>query len=60
MPADPMCPPSANRTVQPPRSEPPLVQSHDILRGSNLIRIAHAGDHYYLRMTRNNKLILTK
>jgi hemin uptake protein HemP len=38
----------------------PRIQSHDLLRGNNLILIEHAGDRYYLRMTRNNKLILTK
>lgn len=38
----------------------PRVQSRDLLKGSNLILIEHGGDRYYLRMTRNNKLILTK
>jgi hemin uptake protein HemP len=38
----------------------PHVHSSDLLRGANLILIEHAGDRYYLRMTRNNKLILTK
>ncbi len=36
------------------------VQSRDLLQGNNLILIEHGGDRYYLRMTRNNKLILTK
>ena len=60
MPADPLCTSTATRTNRTPQTEPPLVQSRDLLRGNNLIRIEHAGDHYYLRMTRNNKLILTK
>jgi hemin uptake protein HemP len=38
----------------------PRVRSRDLLRDSNLIMIEHDGDLYYLRMTRNNKLILTK
>lgn len=42
------------------RPELPRVRSHDLLQGNNLVLIEHAGDCYYLRMTRNNKLILTK
>lgn len=38
----------------------PVIHSRDLLRGGNLLLIEHAGDRYYLRMTRNNKLILTK
>lgn len=38
----------------------PMIRSRDLLQGGNLILIEHAGDRYYLRMTRNNKLILTK
>lgn len=38
----------------------PRVHSRDLLQGSSLILIEHGGDRYYLRMTRNNKLILTK
>ena len=41
-------------------SDLPIVRSRDLLRGGRLILIEHAGDRYYLRMTRNNKLILTK
>lgn len=42
------------------RSDLPLVHSSELLRGNNLLLIDHAGDRYVLRMTRNNKLILTK
>ncbi len=49
--------PNAARNLTP---EPPRVHSRELLRGTNLILIEHAGDRYYLRMTRNNKLILTK
>ncbi len=43
-----------------PAPDLPRVESGELLRGGNLILIEHAGDRYYLRMTRNNKLILTK
>lgn len=42
------------------RSDLPRVDSRQLLRGKNLLLIDHAGDRYVLRMTRNNKLILTK
>jgi hemin uptake protein HemP len=38
----------------------PRIDSQTLLRGNNLLMIEHAGDRYFLRMTRNNKLILTK
>lgn len=38
----------------------PRISSRDLLRGGNLILIEHGQDRYVLRMTRNNKLILTK
>lgn len=43
-----------------PQPDLPMIRSRDLLQGGNLILIEHAGDRYYLRMTRNNKLILTK
>lgn len=43
-----------------PSTALPVIRSRDLLRGGNLILIEHGGDRYYLRMTRNNKLILTK
>lgn len=43
-----------------PSPELPTIRSRDLLQGGNLILIERAGDRYYLRMTRNNKLILTK
>ncbi len=36
------------------------IDSHTLLGGENLVLIEHAGSNYVLRMTRNNKLILTK
>jgi hemin uptake protein HemP len=49
--------PATASTKQP---DLPRVHSRDLLQGNSLVLIEHAGDRYYLRMTRNNKLILTK
>lgn len=38
----------------------PRIDSADLLRGANTVEIAHAGQRYLLRVTRENKLILTK
>jgi len=38
----------------------PQIASHEILRGHNAVVIEHAGQRYLLRVTRENKLILTK
>jgi len=38
----------------------PYVDSQQILRGHNTVEIGHAGQRYLLRVTRENKLILTK
>ncbi|MDB6059910.1 MAG: Hemin uptake protein hemP [Verrucomicrobiaceae bacterium] len=34
--------------------------SRDLFRHANTVRIEHNGEHYWLRLTRGNKLILTK
>jgi hemin uptake protein HemP len=39
---------------------PPTVRSDDLLRKGVELRILHAGEVYRLRITRQNKLILTK
>lgn len=39
---------------------PPLVASSALFGGGRQLRIAHAGQVYLLRITRENKLILTK
>ena len=55
-----------DRTSGPPRSTqtPALsrrrLDSQEIFLGSNAIEIEHAGHCYVLRVTRENKLILTK
>lgn len=36
------------------------LESKEILRGANTVEIEHAGQRYLLRVTRENKLILTK
>jgi hemin uptake protein HemP len=38
----------------------PRIDSHRLLQGTRELLIAHAGEHYRLRLTRNDKLILTK
>lgn len=38
----------------------PPISSQDILRGLTSVPIEHAGQYYVLRVTRENKLILTK
>lgn len=41
-------------------ADPPQIASTALLGGGNELLIHHAGDTYHLRLTRNNKLILTK
>ncbi|MEZ5460435.1 MAG: hemin uptake protein HemP [Dokdonella sp.] len=36
------------------------IDSASLLRGGRELLIAHAGEEYQLRLTRNNRLILTK
>ena len=36
------------------------IDSQQILRGAQAVEIDHAGQRYLLRITRENKLILTK
>lgn len=43
-----------------PPGVPPEVSSEALLRGQREITILHAGDRYRLRITANDKLILTK
>lgn len=38
----------------------PHLASEEILRGNTTVEIEHAGQRYLLRVTRENKLILTK
>lgn len=36
------------------------LSSEELFRKGNTVRIEHAGQTYWLRLTRGNKLILTK
>ena len=38
----------------------PRVDSEQLFRGAPAVEIEHAGQRYLLRVTRENKLILTK
>lgn len=51
----PLIPPPADSSTTRPR-----VESEEILRGFSTVEIEHAGQRYLLRVTRENKLILTK
>ena len=41
-------------------SETRAIEAHGLFNGTQEILISHNGEHYRLRITRNNKLILTK
>lgn len=49
-----------------PHANPPLVRGQNridsarLMQGTRELLIAHAGEEYRLRLTRNDKLILTK
>lgn len=43
-----------------PSAQRPRVDSEALLRGAAALEIDHAGQTYLLRVTRENKLILTK
>ncbi len=54
-------------TAQPPLQSPlsmpapaPRMDSAELLKGASSVEIQHAGQRYLLRVTRENKLILTK
>ena len=47
------------RSAEHEQARPP-VSSEQLLRGATTLAIDHAGQRYLLRVTRENKLILTK
>ncbi len=47
------------RSAAPGPALPPVC-SEQLLRGATTLEIDHAGQRYLLRVTRENKLILTK
>jgi len=58
MPSQPL-PPAQSQPGQRP-AERPRISSHNLLQGASSVEIEHAGQRYLLRVTRENKLILTK
>ena len=55
-------PPTPVKPLPPTDSQPKRlpVSSEQLLRGATTLEIDHAGQRYLLRVTRENKLILTK
>ena len=49
-----------SETALPPRRTLQRVDSQRLLGGGRELVIDHAGQEYHLRLTRNDKLILTK
>ena len=47
-------------TSEAPPVAPPTLRSEDILQGAREVKILHAGEAYRLRVTSNDKPILTK
>lgn len=58
MPSQPL-PPAQSQPGQRPDNRP-RIPSHNLLQGATSVEIEHAGQCYLLRVTRENKLILTK
>ena len=52
--------PSIQVVSKPRAGAPNLIQADRLFQGSQEILIAHNGETYRLRITRNGKLILTK
>lgn len=52
--------PEIRPASRPASGEPPVIRSAELFHRSNTVRIEHGGQHYLLRITRENKLILTK
>lgn len=56
----------SDNNVSPPASGtggeavPQKLFSQELFRSGNTVCIEHQGEHYWLRLTRGNKLILTK
>lgn len=52
--------PPAPPPPSPSSAERPRIDSWQLLQGNSAVEIEHAGQRYLLRVTRENKLILTK
>jgi hemin uptake protein HemP len=48
------------KQVEAQQDEPQVLRSENLLRGAREVTIRHAGEVYRLRITSNDKLILTK
>jgi hemin uptake protein HemP len=54
-------PPAPVHPITPPPANPrPRIDSEALLQGAATLEIDHGGQLYLLRVTRENKLILTK
>ena len=51
---------TTSASIAPSSSHAPLLLSRELFRDSNTVQIEHEGQRYLLRLTRGNKLILTK
>lgn len=49
-----------NREQPAPHPAPPVLRSVELFAHTREVLIEHAGEHYRLRLTLSNKLILTK
>lgn len=59
LPPTPAQPPVASRSRQAAVASG-VIPAESLFKGGQEIRILHKGDLYHLRITRNDKLILTK
>lgn len=52
--------PDASNPRREPARAPRVISSEALLQGDTQVLIAHGGERYVLRLTRQGKLILTK
>lgn len=52
--------PKPDRVIAAASPSPVRLDSRELFRGGNEVLIVHKGEEYRLRITRNEKLILTK
>ncbi|MEM9176293.1 MAG: hemin uptake protein HemP [Myxococcota bacterium] len=50
----------ANQAIDPPIEAPKRVKARELLGPKGIAQIEHEGELYTLRITKNNRLILTK
>ena len=49
-----------NESHKPNEATPPVLETKTLFKSGSSIRISHGGELYTLRITKTNKLILTK